>query len=149
MTLKSQDTRLYRGLIWVGRLYRFAGWIGLGVTILFTIWGFFNQWSNMTRWGDDPFLWELVTQSLLAAGLCAIIGLFLSAIAFGISLGIQVGLTMMKNSNTQVALLRRIAQQQGEADSVLRLDEGFSTNGALSEVEQSQAAQRETQRTSL
>lgn len=123
MTLKSQNDRQYRGLLWVGRLYRLAGWLGLAVTAFFTIWGFVNQWSTMVRYWTNADLWSILTQSAVVGFIFLIIGLALSAVAFGISLGIQVGLTMMKNSQTQVELLRRLAQAQGEDDIALRLQD--------------------------
>jgi hypothetical protein len=135
MTLKSQDTGGYRGLVWVGRLYRFAGWIGLPIALLFAIWVGIEHWRSLTSYTSLEWF-DILVRTLLLGGFVLALGMALCAIAFGISLGIQVGLTMMKNSDTQVALLRRIAQQQGEAESVLRLDEGFSTNGALSVEEQ-------------
>jgi len=123
MTLKSQDDREYRGLIWIGRLYRLAGWLGLVATAFFTVWGFVTQWRNMSQyWGNADF-WTLLSQSALLAFLLLITGLALSAVAFGISLGVQVGLTIMRNSQTQVELLRRLAQAQGEIDSTIRLQD--------------------------
>ena len=123
MTLKSQDDRQYRGLIWIGRLYRLAGWMGLVATIFFTGWGFVSQWQNMALYWSDVDFWTQLTHSMLMGFFFLVVGLALSAVAFGISLGVQVGLTIMKNSQTQVELLRRLAQAQGENDITLRLQD--------------------------
>jgi hypothetical protein len=129
MALKSQNSRMYRGLLWVGRAYRLAGWLGLAATICFAVGAFAHHLRLM--WDYVYFTRvDILLQCLLLATLILITGLVLSAVAFGISLGIQVGLTMMENSQTQIALLRRIAQQQSEDDSVLNLNEN-----ALSEQE--------------
>ncbi|MCU0514801.1 MAG: hypothetical protein MUE40_19780 [Anaerolineae bacterium] len=119
MSLKTQQDKEFRGVLWVGRFYRLAGWLGLVATVFFTVWGFISQWQNMTRWSSGT-TWDFFSQSLLVAFLFLIMGLALSAVAFGISLGVQVGLNMMKNSQTQVDLLRRMVQQQSETDNVLR-----------------------------
>lgn len=122
MTLKSQNDRQYRGLLWVGRLYRLVGWLGLAATAFFTIWGAVSHWNNMSNWSG----WDtgtMLTHAMLMGFFFLITGLALSAVAFGISLGIQVGLTVMKNSQTQVELLRRLAQAQGEDDIALRLQD--------------------------
>jgi len=123
MTLKSQNDRQYRGLLWIGRLYRLAGWLGLAATAFFTVWGSVSQWQSMSRYWVDVDLWTHLSQSLLIGFFFLIAGLALSAVAFGISLGVQVGLTIMKNSQTQVELLRRLAQAQGENDITLRLQD--------------------------
>ncbi len=128
MTLKSQNDRQYRGLLWVGRLYRLAGWLGLVATVFFTIWGAVSHWNNLVRWSTPDF-GTLVTHSLLMGFFFLITGLARSAIAFGISLGIQVGLTVMRNSQTQVELLRRLAQAQGEEDIALRLQDSAQDDG--------------------
>lgn len=121
MALKSQNSRMYRGLLWVGRAYHWAGWLGLIATVGFAIGGFFHHlrvmWDNIYITRADILL-----QCFALAGIFLVIGLILSGIAFGISLGIQVGLTMMENSQTRIDLLRRLAQNQSETDSVLRLD---------------------------
>lgn len=142
MTLKSQDTRVYRGLVWVGRIYRFAGWMGLIATAFFTLWGFFTQWNSVSTYWYQPDLWTIVSQSLLAATAILITGLLLSAVAFGISLGIQVGLTLMKNSQIQVDLLRRMAQNQSHADSVLRLEDHGANGSALEPISEQRAQEK-------
>jgi hypothetical protein len=122
MGLKLQNPRMYRGLLWVGRAYGWVGWLGLVATACFTTGAFVHHmrvmWNvtYMTRA-------DILLQSLLVACFFLVTGLVLSALAFAISLGIQVGLTMMENSQTRIALLRRLAQRQSEKDSLLHVDE--------------------------
>jgi hypothetical protein len=142
MTLKSQDDRQYRGLIWIGRLYRLAGWMGLVATIFFTGWGFVSQWQNMALYWSDVDFWTQLTHSMLMGFFFLVVGLALSAVAFGISLGVQVGLTIMKNSQTQVELLRRLAQNQAELDTTLRLQDPSSESDVIANAASDSSHQR-------
>ena len=140
MALKSQNSRMYRGLLWVGRAYRLSGWLGLAATVFFTFVAFFHQLRLM--WNVTYFTRvDILLQCLLLATLILIIGMVLSAVAFGISLGIQVGLTMMENSQTQIALLRRIAQQQSEEDSVLRYQNTVAASDQVDLLQQAAVEQ--------
>src|SRR6187549_2732687 len=117
MGLKLQNPRMYRGLLWVGRAYRWAGWLGLVLTACFTTGAFVHH--SRVMWNVTYLTRaDILLQSLLVACFFLITGLVLSGLAFGISLGIQIGLTMMENSQTRIALLRRLAQHQSEKDSV-------------------------------
>jgi|GEM_PF-2902838 len=132
MALKSQESRMHRGLLWVGRAYRLAGWLGLAATAFFTVVVFFHHLGMLWNYTSLTRM-DMLLQALLLGFLILITGLVLSAVAFGISLGIQVGLTMMANGQTQIALLRRLAQHQSETDSVVRLSENTASTHVNSE----------------
>ena len=132
MGLKSQNPRMHRGLLWVGRAYRWGGWLGLVVTACFAVGAFAHHLRVM--WNIPYFTrTDILLQCLALAGIFLIIGLTLSAIAFAISLGIQVGLTMMENSQTRITLLRRLAQNQSETDSLMRLRQNSVSSPDLSQ----------------
>ncbi|NJR12503.1 hypothetical protein HC776_01025 [bacterium] len=79
----------------MGRIYRWAGWFGLGATVFFTVVAFVHQLRLM--WNVTYITrTDVLLQCLLLAFLILITGLVLSAVAFGISLVVQVGLTTMQ-----------------------------------------------------
>jgi hypothetical protein len=140
MTFKLKHARIYRGLLWVERAYRWAGWLGLGLTAAFSLGSAFHHFRVL--W-PSPYITrtDLVLQCLALAGIFLVIGLTLSAFAFAISLGIQVGLSSMETSQTRIALLRRMAQRQSNADNVIRRQEAASTSNEHDVIQQTAAEQ--------
>lgn len=140
MTFKSKHARIYRGLLWVERAYRWAGWLGLGLTAAFSLGSAFHHFRLM--W-SSPYITrtDIVLQCLALAGIFLVIGLTLSAFAFAISLGIQVGLSSMETSQTRIALLRRMAQRQSDADNMIRRQEAASTSNQDDVIQQAAAEQ--------
>ncbi|MCU0514800.1 MAG: hypothetical protein MUE40_19775 [Anaerolineae bacterium] len=122
MALKTQDSRVYRGLLWVARAYRLAGWLGLGATAFWTLVMFFHQYGVFLSRPSFMTGAEALQYALLAAFIVLIIGLSLTAVAFALSLAIQVGLVLNKNSRIKTDLLRRLAQEH-DADRLQRLSE--------------------------
>lgn len=145
MALKTQwQQNAHRALRLIGRFYRWMGWLGFVATAFFTIYAFNRQWQMLSRgFGTDPTrrLWD----SLLVAGLVLAFGLFLCAMAFVVSLFIEVGSRMMENSFLQTDLLRRFVREQTESDHVLaaaRLMEQDADEDALTSEQLYENAER-------
>jgi hypothetical protein len=116
MALKTQwQQNAHRALRFIGRFYRWMGWLGLVATAFFTLYAFVTHWNMLSRGFGVDFIHKL-WQSFLVGGLVLAFGLFLCAMAFVVSLFIEVGSRMMENSFLQTDLLRRLVREQTEGD---------------------------------
>jgi len=116
MALKTQwQQNAHRALRFIGRFYRWMGWLGFVATAFFTIYAFMIQWNMLSRGFGVDFLHKL-WNSFLVAGLVLSFGLFLCAMAFVVGLFIEVGSRMMENSFLQTDLLRRLVREQTESN---------------------------------
>lgn len=135
MALKTQwQQNTHRALRLMGRLYRWAGWFGLGATSLGMVFAFISHWNLLSRgFGGDIF--TKLSQSLVAVGIAMTFGLFVSGMAFLVSLFIEVGSRMMENSLLQTDLLQRLVREQSDHDENIpaRLVESDSNDRALSD----------------
>ncbi len=116
MALKTQwQQNAHRALRLIGRFYRWMGWLGFVATALFTIYTAVTQWNMMSQGVD---LYTKLWQTLLVGGIVLALGLFLCAMAFLVSLFIEVGSRMMENSLLQTDLLQRLVREQDDDDNV-------------------------------
>ena len=145
MALKTQwQQNAHRALRYIGRFYRWLGWLGLAGTVFMTVYVFVAHWSMLSRGFGVDFFYK-VWQSLMVGGLAMIFGLFLCAMAFVVSLFIEVGSRMMENSFLQTDLLKRLVREQTEQDmaAVARLmDHDQDDDDLSSEVLYEQAERR-------
>jgi hypothetical protein len=117
-----------RAMRLVGRFYRWVAWAGVLATIFFTALMFIDQWRSMSMYYTS--MWEVARNATLAGGLIFVTGLFMSGMAFLVSLLIEAGVKMLENSHEQTDLLRQMVLHQSDVTSKTRLREKASAREA-------------------
>ena len=103
-----------KGFRLISKLYRWAGWFGVGMTALVTLYSFALQWHNMTTrsyYGSD---FERFISPFLLAILVLACGLMMCAVAFLVSAIIETCINITENNRARIELLRRIAREQSD-----------------------------------